>query len=297
MRALVISGGGSKGAFAGGVAEYLINECKYHYDILVGTSTGSLLVPLLAIEEIEKLKSVYTNVCQKDIFSINPFTISKKNGETTVGINHFNIVLQFLLGRKTFGNSSNLRNLIPKIFCREDYEKVKALGKKVVVTVANLSTDNIEYKYLRDVTYDDFCDWMWISTNFVPFMSLAIKNGYEYADGGFGDFVPIQEAVNIGAKEIDVIVLNPRIPQIKKIHSTNAFNLLMSSFDFMLHQIGKDDMIIGMLESRYSNVKVNFYHTPRKLTEISFVFEPAIMKSWWKEGYDFADQKLNGKKS
>jgi hypothetical protein len=63
----------------------------------------------------------------------------------------------------------------------------------------------------------------------------------------------------------------------------------------MLHQIGKDDMIIGMLESRYSNVKINFFHTPRKLTEISFVFEPKIMKAWWKEGFDFADQKLNGK--
>jgi predicted patatin/cPLA2 family phospholipase len=28
MKALVISGGGSKGAFAGGVAEFLINEKK-----------------------------------------------------------------------------------------------------------------------------------------------------------------------------------------------------------------------------------------------------------------------------
>ena len=29
MRALVISGGGSKGAFAGGVAQYLIEEKKH----------------------------------------------------------------------------------------------------------------------------------------------------------------------------------------------------------------------------------------------------------------------------
>jgi predicted patatin/cPLA2 family phospholipase len=27
MKALVISGGGSKGAFAGGIAEYLIRDC------------------------------------------------------------------------------------------------------------------------------------------------------------------------------------------------------------------------------------------------------------------------------
>jgi len=44
MRALVISGGGSKGAFAGAVAEYLIEEKKFNYDLFFGTSTGSLLV-------------------------------------------------------------------------------------------------------------------------------------------------------------------------------------------------------------------------------------------------------------
>jgi len=32
MRALVISGGGSKGAFAGGIAEFLIRDCGQEYD-------------------------------------------------------------------------------------------------------------------------------------------------------------------------------------------------------------------------------------------------------------------------
>jgi len=42
MRALVISeGGGSKGAFAGGFAQYLIGEAKFNHDILIGTSTDS----------------------------------------------------------------------------------------------------------------------------------------------------------------------------------------------------------------------------------------------------------------
>ena len=82
MRALVISGGGSKGAFAGGVADYLINEAKRDYDILIGTSTGSLLVPLLAIEETAKLKTAYTSVQPRDIYNINPFNVKKlPNGE------------------------------------------------------------------------------------------------------------------------------------------------------------------------------------------------------------------------
>jgi len=47
-KALVISGGGSKGAFAGGLAQYLIEEERQNYDLFMGTSTGSLLVSHLA---------------------------------------------------------------------------------------------------------------------------------------------------------------------------------------------------------------------------------------------------------
>ena len=56
MRALVISGGGSKGAFAGGVAQFLIQELCHKYDLYVGTSTGSLLISHLALDKIEKIK-------------------------------------------------------------------------------------------------------------------------------------------------------------------------------------------------------------------------------------------------
>ena len=58
MRAIVISGGGSKGAFAGGVAQYLIERQQRDYDLFVGTSTGSLLLIHLALQKIEKLHSV-----------------------------------------------------------------------------------------------------------------------------------------------------------------------------------------------------------------------------------------------
>ena len=74
-KALVISGGGSKGAFAGGVAEYLLKEKKNTYDIFLGTSSGSLMVSHLALGEIDPLKTIYTGVNQRSIFNINPFKI------------------------------------------------------------------------------------------------------------------------------------------------------------------------------------------------------------------------------
>ncbi|MFZ1790083.1 MAG: patatin-like phospholipase family protein, partial [Saprospiraceae bacterium] len=91
MRALVISGGGSKGAFAGGIAQYLIEEEKIKYDIFVGCSTGSLLVPLLALGEISRLREAYTSVTQSDIYSISPFIVKEfEDGTFQSKINHFN---------------------------------------------------------------------------------------------------------------------------------------------------------------------------------------------------------------
>ena len=87
MRALVISGGGSKGAFAGGVAQHLIQEQKRRYDLFLGTSTGSLLIPHLAAGNIQKVYDIYTNVTQRTIFSVNPFVVKKKDGREYVTIN------------------------------------------------------------------------------------------------------------------------------------------------------------------------------------------------------------------
>ena len=96
MRALVISGGGSKGAFAGGVAQYLLENMKIKYDLFIGTSTGSLLISHLALGNIDKIHRIYTNVNMSKIFNVNPFVVKKKNGIEVVSINHFNVLLQFL---------------------------------------------------------------------------------------------------------------------------------------------------------------------------------------------------------
>ena len=97
-RALVISGGGSKGAFAGGVAQYLMKNEGKEYDLFLGTSTGSLMVSHLALGMIDELKELYTNVNQKSIFSNNPFRIKKVDGENVVSIRHLNTLWNFING-------------------------------------------------------------------------------------------------------------------------------------------------------------------------------------------------------
>ncbi|GAL00443.1 hypothetical protein JCM19314_2051 [Nonlabens ulvanivorans] len=289
MRALVISGGGSKGAFAGGVAQYLIEEKKLDYDIYIGTSTGSLLISHLALHKIEKIKEVYTNVNQKSIFSNCPFIIKRsKYGVEEIKINHWNVLRNFLNGNKTFGESKNLRKLIKKIFTIDEFNELKATQKEVIVTVSNLSLNETEYKSIQEVSYEDFCDWIWISCNYIPFMSMVKKDNCEYADGGYGSMVPIKEAIERGATTVDVIVLETEATYYNSLPSTNVFSLLTSLHGFMMDRIEKQNIAIGKFTANHHDAILNFYYTPTVLTTNSLIFNKSKMTNWWNSGFKYA---------
>lgn len=292
MRALVISGGGSKGAFAGGVAEYLIDVLKYKYDLFVGTSTGSLMISHLALNKVEKIKKVYTSVNQDSIFSEHPFIIKKdKAGGKEIAINHFGVLKGFLHGRRTFGESENLRKLIHDTLTIEEFESLKTSGTDVVATVSNLSLNSVEYKSIKDYDYDDFCDWLWISANFVPFMTLAKKNGNEYADGGFGSTVPVLEAINRGADIVDVVILETEEVAANRMPSRSVFSLITDLRFYMADRIEKQNIAIGKYAATRSGAVLNLYYTPTILTTNPLIFDQKLMTEWWQSGFDYAKRK------
>lgn len=294
MRAMVISGGGSKGAFAGGVAQFLIEELKHKYDLFVGTSTGSLLISHLALDKVSEIRDIYTSVNQKSIFSSCPFVIKEdKFGGKQIAINHITVLRNFLKGKKTFGESLNLRKLIEKTLTKEYFNTLKESNKDVVVTVSNLSLNQVEYKSINDFEYQDFLDWIWISSNYTPFMSLVKKDGCEYADGGFGSMVPIEEAINRGATTIDVIILETEIAYYNRLPSKNVFSLLTNMHNYMADRIEKQNIRIGKFAATNKDVIINLYYTPTVLTTNSLIFDKEMMKKWWELGYQYADHKNN----
>ena len=290
-KALVISGGGSKGAFAGGVVEYLIANKGKDYDLFIGTSTGSLMVSHLALGMIKDLKKLYTSVNQKAIFSNNPFTIKKIGNIKITSIKKLNILWNILKGKKTFGESKNLRKLIKNNVTKELYNTIRERQKEVIVTVSNLTANRMEYKSIKECSYEDFCDWIWASCNYVPFMSLLEKNGQEYADGCFGALVPIREAIKRGATEIDAVILDTEKVQINKIPSKNPFSLMLNVFDFTIGNVERHNVTIGELAAKKNEVTLNLYYTPTVLTTNSLIFDKKLMKKWWKYGYQYAKNR------
>ena len=161
----------------------------------------------------------------------------------------------------------------------------------IIITVTNLSTNEAEYKSICDFEYEEFCEWIWISCNYVPFMSLVTKNDFEYGDGGFSSLVPIREAINRGATEIDAIILETEIHISPKYFGKNPFSLMVNLFGTLLDQVKKNDLAIGKLSAIHKNVKLNLYYTPTQLTSNSLVFNKEHMENWWEQGYEYAQNK------
>jgi len=59
----------------------------------------------------------------------------------------------------------------------------------------------------------------------------------------------------------------------------------------MHNELSKDDVQIGKLKAKGEEITLNFYYTPRKLTNNSLVFDKDVMTEWWKEGYNYAKEK------
>jgi len=243
---------------------------------------------------MDTLKEAYTTVTQKDIFKINPFKVkSDANGVVKVAINFKNVFWNTLIrGKNSFGDASNLKKLIKRFISEKDYRKIKDSGREVVCTTTNLTLGKSEYKSTKEYGYKDFCDWVLASATAPPFMEVVEKDGYQYADGGILEQAAIQEAINRGAKEIDVIILKKEDAELPTELIRNSFHYIFRTIDLMMLEIGRSDIQIGKLKAINEDVKLNFYYTPRKLTNNSLIFNKENMLSWWDEGYESAKNKF-----
>ena len=211
---LVVSGGGARGAWGVGVAESLYNT-EGGYRAVFGTSTGSLMAPLILLQRFDSLKSYYTNVTQKSIFSHNPFRLKKINGTVTTQLKFFNAVWRLIRGKSTLGETENLRAMIRRGFTPGDFRTLKSYyssdSLSLSVAVTNMNTGRIEIKSSDTETdYDRMTNWIWASANEPVFMSYVTMDGCDYVDGGLREVVPLRAAVDYAITHavdtVDVIV-------------------------------------------------------------------------------------------
>jgi len=285
-RALCISGGGSKGAFAGGLAKKLY-ESGHRWNNYYGTSTGALLNTLISLEDFDTLEKVYTNVENKDIFDKPPFN---QRGR----INVFRGLWRTVMGRTSIGRARNLLDLIKETYTPENNANVLSQQKIVCACVTNYTLGRVECGYNTKENYHDFIKYIFASASVPLAMDLVNIGGMEYLDGGVVEHVPLQQAINDGVDEVDVIILRPNYSETNMVwESKNVPNVIMRTMQLLMKEISEADVIIGKLKNTLNkNIDINLYYVPEDIAGNSLVFDKDVMKAWWKLGYNLDVNKI-----
>lgn len=315
-RVLVVSGGGAKGAWGGGLAQTLVEDFEYNYKVVVGSSTGSLLAPLIALEEFDALREGYTTITDKDIFNVPPYKTSGRNRGQLRGFNAF---FRVITGRRTLGSSKNLLKTIRQFYTPAMYEKFKTNGKEHIATVVNLTTDGTEYKSSKDYSYDEMTEWMWASANAPIFMSLYKKDTlvdgsdtrYFYVDGGVKEGVPLQKGIDFACadaaiKDIDVIVHSTLSPAYETVENGGIFKLLNRTIDLFLTENRQNDLAAAFRVEQIaddiefadnSNVlNINYYFMSEEAMNVisnELLFDPTEMSKLWELGRKHVELEMS----
>lgn len=228
--ALVISGGGFLGAFSIGVE--MIQ--KKDYDLYVGTSTGSLAILMLAQGKHIEAKDLFLQATNKTIYSRSPFN---KDFKIKKGLFLYNLATGNPIGR-----TDKLLKTIREVYTEDDHnELVKT--KELVVTVTRMDTMEVEYKSNKDYDWEQFTEWVWISTLAYPYAQTVYKNGIEYADGGFSKSFPV-EYTCYRAKKVRGIVLGEENEALE-FENDNIIEGILSIPEALLRSKLKEDIRDG----------------------------------------------------
>ncbi len=245
-KALVVSGGGSRGAFAVGVIKYLSQTHALKFDVFVGTSTGSLVVPLVALGKLDVLQNLYTSTNTSDI-------IIKDN-----------------LGNRLAENSifrvTPLWEKIKGIYTDDFYDELMTSGKEIYINTTCLQSEELvvftnaaspkESKYYtakKIINGDHFRKAVLASACQPVFMTPVMVNlnvpgdknpNFQFVDGGMREYVGVEMAINAGAEEIFTVMLSSRSSEIDTQQFEKIYPILQQTMDIFLTDVAANDLVI-----------------------------------------------------
>lgn len=289
QRVLVISGGGSRGAWGGAVVAKLVQESGRNYQCIVGTSAGSLLAPLIALDDFDKMKEGFTKINQKSVFNKNPF---QKNGKIKAG----RAFVQVLFGQPNLGETYNLKKRIKEFVSPQEYQRLKDNKKTIIVSSVSLSTNRLTFRSSDSINYDRMVNWVWASGNQPVFMTDVPIDGEKWVDGGVKENVPIVEGINYARKHkienVDVIVLNTLDEHTeewpKEDEKSNIIPKILRTINIFSDEIKESDIEIGRLRANEGDIiHLNVYHmTPKEysIAPQSLFFTQKQQEDLWEAG-------------
>ena len=195
MKAIVLSGGGSKGSYQIGVWKAL-RKLHIKYDIVTGTSVGALNGALMVQNKFHKAIKLWSKINMELLFGdeatnstkikdvLNMYRINFfKNGGMDVKI--LEDVRDKYIDKDTFYNSKIDFGLVA----------VNLSGKKAVQMKK------------KDIPKDKLTDYLMASASCYPAFQKKDIDGNKFIDGGIFDNMPINLAIDLGADSIIAVDL------------------------------------------------------------------------------------------
>jgi NTE family protein len=250
MRALVISGGGAKGAFAVGALKFLMQERGLEFDMLAGTSTGALIAPMIAAkgkDALAALEEEYTTVKTGDILDGLP-------------------ALRLAEGKPSLHGSGPLRKRIERHITDDVFKALSTSAKRMAVTTVDLRDGKLVYYQtgtplvptddtLVPVTSREQLVSAIHSSTSIPFFMPPVVNSRPdhpddgYVDGGVREYVPIEIAIDAGADEICCIILAPTFDKrpLYEKRFGNVLDVAQRAVDLLSEEVGASDLKLSRL--------------------------------------------------
>lgn len=227
MKAVVLSGGGSKGSYQIGVWKAL-RKLHIKYDIVTGTSVGALNGALMVQNSFKKACKLWKKIDMKLLFC-DAATESRKK----VDILNMYRVNFFKHGGM---DVENLQNLIKSLIKQDVFYQSRINYGLVTVNLSGKKAMQLEKK---NIPKDKLADYLMASASCYPAFQKKDIDGKKYIDGGLFDNLPINFAASLGADDIIAVDLcapgfKQRIKNKKNLHivTIKPNNKLSNFLDF-----------------------------------------------------------------
>ena len=199
---LVLSGGGSKGAYESGCMKAL-QELGYHFDIVTGTSIGALNGLLIAQEDYQKLYELWDTLSLEKVLK-HPIQFDFSIENLMNNSSNIGPFLKSYLDKK----GADIEPLVQLIKGLYNGKKAKNSPIKYgLCTVAFPSMKPLEIT-VDEMSEENIVEYAIASASCFPAFPIHYINKQGYIDGGYYDNLPISLALKMGAQKIIAIELN-----------------------------------------------------------------------------------------
>nr|WP_318001322.1 patatin-like phospholipase family protein [uncultured Faecalibacillus sp.] len=260
---LVLSGGGSKGAYESGCLKAL-QELGYHFDIVTGTSIGALNGLLVAQEDYQKLYELWDTLSLEKVLK-HPIQFDFSIENLMNNSSNIGPFLKSYLDKK----GADIEPLIQLI--KGLYNGKKAKNSPIqygLCTVAFPSMKPLEIT-IDEMSEDNIVEYAIASASCFPAFPIHYIDKQGYIDGGYYDNLPVSLALKMGAQKIIAIELNQEATHSYLLHRENITFIRPSK-----HLGGFLDFNREVLDQRIRLGYLDTLKTLKKLKGYRFAFYP-----------------------